>query len=297
MNILIKKILEERIIMLGKEVINKISRISNGIESKKECYICNRTFNHFTKFRGGLKTKSEFRKSLQIVGSDVDNFGCMYCGSHDRERHLYMYFDKLNIWPKLKDAKILYFAPERNLPAKISEQSPLECITADLHPKTEDVKKIDATKVPFSDEKFDFVIANHILEHIPNYSKALSEFYRVLKPGGVAILQTPYSKILKNNFEDENLDAGYLTEIVEGPVATYDSTFNTVRLGGLVSCDITKKINVEAEIAFIPYLSVETDALWILRDYPFQQEADGTGGIMKLKASYALFDHFSLYIS
>lgn len=216
MNRLIKKNLEERIIMLGKEVINKISRISNGIGSKKECYICNRTFNHFTKFRGGSKRKSEFRKRLHMVGSDVDNFGCMYCGSHDRERHLYMYFDKLNIWQKMKGAKILYFAPERNLPAKISEQSPLECITADLHPKTEDVKKIDATKVPFSDEKFDFVIANHILEHIPNYFKALSEFYRVLKPGGVAILQTPYSKILKNNFEDENLDTDELRLFFHG---------------------------------------------------------------------------------
>ena len=210
MNSLIKKILGKRTILLGKRMINKISRISNGIGSKKKCYICNRTFFHFTKFKGGSKRKSEFHKRLDIVGSDVDNFGCMYCGSHDRERHLYMYFDKLNIWQKMKVAKILYFAPERNFPAKISEQSPLECIKADLHPKTEAVKKIDATKVPFSDEIFDFVIANHILEHIPVYSKALSEFYRVLKPGGVAILQTPYSKILKKKFEDENLDTDEL---------------------------------------------------------------------------------------
>lgn len=210
MNTIIKKILGKSTIILGKEMIYRISRILSGIGSKKQCYICNRTFNHFTKFRGGSKRKSEYLKRLDIVGSDRDNFYCMYCGSHDRERHLYMYFDKLNIWQKMKDAKILYFAPERNLSAKINEQSPLECITADLHPKTEEVKKIDATKVPFSDEKFDFVIANHILEHIPAYSKALSEFYRVLKPGGVAILQTPYSKILKNNFEDENLDTDEL---------------------------------------------------------------------------------------
>jgi SAM-dependent methyltransferase len=203
MNTLIKKI-------LGKRMIKKISRISNGIGRKKQCYICNRTFNHFTKFRGGSKRRSEFLKRLDIVGSDRNNFGCMYCGSHDRERHLFMYFDKLNMWQKMKGAKILYFAPEKRLWAKISEQSPLECITADLHPKTEEVKKIDATKIPFSDEKFDVVIANHILEHIPDYSKALSEFYRVLKAGGVAILQTPYSKLLKKNFEDENLDTDEL---------------------------------------------------------------------------------------
>jgi hypothetical protein len=124
---------------LGKRIINEIRQISNGIGRKKQCYICNRTFNHFTKFRGGSKRRSEFLKRLDMVGSDRHNFGCMYCGSHDRERHLFMYFDKLNMWQKMKDAKILYFAPERRLRAKISEQSPLECITADLHPKKENL--------------------------------------------------------------------------------------------------------------------------------------------------------------
>jgi hypothetical protein len=45
----------------------------------------------------------------------------------------------------MKNAKILHFAPEKNLPAKISEQSPSEYIRADLHPRNKDVKKIDAT--------------------------------------------------------------------------------------------------------------------------------------------------------
>ena len=213
-NKLTKKVKKRIKKVLGKRAI--LVRMLNGIGSKKQCYICNRTFNHFTKFRGGSKRAPEFRKRLAIVGSDVDNCYCMYCSADDRERHLYMYFDKLNIWPKMKDAKILYFAPERNLQVKISKQSPLECIKADLHPKTEDVEKIDATKVPFSNEKFDFVIANHVLEHIPDYTKALSEFYRVLKPGGTAILQTPYSKILKNNFEDENINTDELRLFFHG---------------------------------------------------------------------------------
>lgn len=205
--------------LLGKgtiQKIDKIKRISNRFGSNKECYICNTTFNHFTKFRGGSKKLSEYSRMLNMIGSDVDNFGCMYCGSIDRERHLYMFFDKLNMWEKIKGAKILHFAPEKNLRTKIIEQSPLEYIGADLYPRTEDVKKIDATKVPFADEVFNFVIANHILEHIPDYTKALSEFYRVLKPGGYAILQTPYSKILKNNFEDENLNTDELRLFFHG---------------------------------------------------------------------------------
>jgi SAM-dependent methyltransferase len=198
MKVLIKNIL--------RRLINKSRRITNSFGNDRKCYICNRTFSHFTKFRGGSKGIPEFRKRLNIVGSDADNFGCMYCNSHDRERHLYMFFDKLKLWERMKDAKILHFAAEKNLQTKIKEQSPMEYVCADLYPKNEGVKKMDATKIPFDEGELDIIIANHILEHIPDYSKALIEFYRVLKPGGIAILQTPYSKLLKNNFEDVNIN-------------------------------------------------------------------------------------------
>lgn len=43
---------------------------------------------------------------------------------------------------------------------------------------------IDAQAIPFERESFDAVIANHMLYHVPDRSKALSEIRRVLKPGG-----------------------------------------------------------------------------------------------------------------
>jgi ubiquinone/menaquinone biosynthesis C-methylase UbiE len=43
---------------------------------------------------------------------------------------------------------------------------------------------IDAQAVPFEDESFDAVIANHMLYHVPDRTKALSEIRRVLRPGG-----------------------------------------------------------------------------------------------------------------
>ena len=132
----------------------------------------------------GSKSLSEFRKRLDGVGSDTDNFGCMYCGSTDRERHLFMFFDKLMLWETMKQGKILHFAPERHLSIKISEQAPLEYVRGDLYPQKSAIRKIDATAIPFSNDTFDFLIANHLLEHIPDYCKALSEFFRVLKPRG-----------------------------------------------------------------------------------------------------------------
>ena len=52
---------------------------------------------------------------------------------------------------------------------------------------------IDAQKIPFADDSFDLVIANHMLFYCDDISKALSEICRVLKPGASLVCST-YSK-------------------------------------------------------------------------------------------------------
>lgn len=46
------------------------------------------------------------------------------------------------------------------------------------------VQNIDIQDIPFPDNCFDVVIANHMLYHVPDLSKALSEVRRILKSGG-----------------------------------------------------------------------------------------------------------------
>ena len=45
-------------------------------------------------------------------------------------------------------------------------------------------REIDAQSIPFAEKSFDAVIANHMLYHVQDRDKALSEIHRVLKPGG-----------------------------------------------------------------------------------------------------------------
>jgi ubiquinone/menaquinone biosynthesis C-methylase UbiE len=45
-------------------------------------------------------------------------------------------------------------------------------------------RQIDIQSIPFEDEAFNTVIANHMLYHVPDLDKALSEVRRVLKAGG-----------------------------------------------------------------------------------------------------------------
>lgn len=81
---------------------------------------------------------------------------------------------------------------------------------------------IDAQSIPFEDETFDAVVANHMLYHVPDRPKALSEIYRVLKPNGyfyaatngrtsprgsIGIRDWIVSGIYKES-EDFNLEAG-----------------------------------------------------------------------------------------
>ncbi len=48
----------------------------------------------------------------------------------------------------------------------------------------------DAQSLPYADQSFDVVMANHMLYHVPDIERALSEARRVLKPNGVLVAAT-----------------------------------------------------------------------------------------------------------
>ena len=66
-----------------------------------------------------------------------------------------------------------------------------------------DFLQLDITDLYYENEIFDLVIANHVLQYIHNDETAMKEIYRVLKPGGKAILQVPISYEMQNSIEDE----------------------------------------------------------------------------------------------
>jgi SAM-dependent methyltransferase len=56
---------------------------------------------------------------------------------------------------------------------------------------------VDATDLPFSDQSFDSVMANHMLYHVSDVEKAIREFSRVLRPGGRLFAATNGRRHLK----------------------------------------------------------------------------------------------------
>lgn len=84
---------------------------------------------------------------------------------------------------------MLHFAPEKALRTLFAQMFS-DYQTADLFQEDVD-HKVDIQMLPFADESFDVVYASHVLEHIPDDAKALSEIHRILRPAGIAILPVP----------------------------------------------------------------------------------------------------------
>ena len=59
--------------------------------------------------------------------------------------------------------------------------------------------------MPFKENSFDFILCNHVLEHINDDKKAMKELYRVLNKNGTAILQVPINQKSSKTFEDSSI--------------------------------------------------------------------------------------------
>jgi SAM-dependent methyltransferase len=159
-----------------------------------------------------------------------------------------MFFDQLGLWSSFQDANILHFAPEPHLADRIAAQHPKLYIKADLHPAMPDIHSIDVTDIHYDDNSFDVIVCNHVLEHLSNDTKGMSELYRVLRPGGWAVLQTPYSRLLQNTFCDPAIQTNQLRKRLYGQE-------DHVRLYG---ADLLSKL---AQAGFDPCVKAHGDVL------------------------------------
>ncbi|WP_339653284.1 methyltransferase domain-containing protein [uncultured Maribacter sp.] len=100
--------------------------------------------------------------------------------------------------------KVLHFAPEQAFYKRFRNLKNLNYVTTDLNSPLADIKA-DICNLPFEDNTFDVILCNHVLEHIPDDTKAISELYRVLKSGGWGIFQIPQDLKREKTFEDNSI--------------------------------------------------------------------------------------------
>jgi SAM-dependent methyltransferase len=130
-----------------------------------------------------------------------ENALCPNCLSLERHRLMWLYLKEKTPFFS-KSLKVLHIAPEACFIDRFEKIHGARYITADIESPLAKVK-MDIHQIPFEKDTFDSVLCNHVLEHVSDDIKAMSEIHRVLKPGGFAIMQVPFfSPIPDVTFED-----------------------------------------------------------------------------------------------
>ncbi|MDR2041090.1 MAG: class I SAM-dependent methyltransferase [Tannerella sp.] len=155
-----------------------------------DCNCCGKSFRKF-KSKGTVLTK---RKNAE----------CPYCGSLERGRNLLFYIENETDILTAQPA-ILHFAPEWCLLPVLRKTGNPNYLTADINPDFAD-RQVDITDIPFPDQSFDYILCFHVLAHVPDEKKAIEEMYRVLKPGGTALVATLIAPDHPHTFETDKAD-------------------------------------------------------------------------------------------
>jgi len=174
----------------------------------------------------------EFAKhgsDLRIEDGETCNYkgySCPNCDASDRDRLYALYLDK-RLGEKCKERlhyfQMLDIAPAKALSQHIRLQYRIHYRTADLYmPGVDD--RVDITSMDcYPDAYFDAFICSHVLEHIPDDKKAMSELFRILKPGGWGIAMVPLSLRIQEFREDP-------TKTTEAERWKYYGQYDHVRL-------------------------------------------------------------------
>jgi len=124
--------------------------------------------------------------------------------SLERHRLLWLFLkERMNFFTA--DLRLLHFAPEQAFYKRFQELKNLDYTTTDLNSPLADIKA-DICALPFNDKSFDVILCNHVLEHIPDDTKAMQELYRILKPGGWGVFQIPQDLNREKTFEDDSIE-------------------------------------------------------------------------------------------
>ena len=158
--------------------------------------------------------------------------------SLERHRLIWLYLKNNTSFFTAKK-KVLHMAPEQCFLDIFKDLKNLDYTTADLYSPIVDVKA-DILNLPFEDNSFDFILCNHVLEHIEDDSKAMSELYRVLKPGGTGIFQIPQDLSLEKTYEDFSI-------VTSKERAVHFGQYDHVRIYGRDYFDRLRKVGFKVD--------------------------------------------------
>ena len=149
---------------------------------------------------------SQFKSFASFGVPRRPNAWCPKCESLERHRLIWKFLQqKTNFYTA--NLKVLHVAPETVFFKFLKKQKNLDYYPADKFPSVypQGTNYIDLLEINFPDNTFDAIICNHVFQYIDDDKRAMRELYRVLKPGGWAIMQVPINKKLPRTYEDPSI--------------------------------------------------------------------------------------------
>ena len=177
-----------------------LAAVKHAIKRALQMVLPNGAINHLRATRSAIKTAASaygvYSRTCPICSYHgrflADGFPtrldcmCPSCGSVERHRLLKLWLDAHG--NLITDKSVLHFAPERSI-SKIIRPLAAKYLTADISNEAADIL-LDLHSLSLPDRSYEVVICSHVLEHVDD-KRALSELFRVIRPGGFAILMFP----------------------------------------------------------------------------------------------------------
>lgn len=151
----------------------------------KKCPVCNNRLREFAP--AGVNKRADAK--------------CIWCGSLERHRLIWLFFQRKTDLFDGHPKKMLHFAPEKAFVKTFSKYIGAGYTTVDLY--NDAMVKIDMTAIAFKNDAFDVVYCCHVFEHIIDDVQAIKELSRVLNSTGWALIVVPINAEL--TFEDPNI--------------------------------------------------------------------------------------------
>ncbi|MDB4340315.1 methyltransferase domain-containing protein [Crocinitomicaceae bacterium] len=158
--------------------------------NKVECPVCERSFSKFLSYGSNVAHR--------------ENVLCPYDLTLERHRLMWLYLTRKTDFFSAESLKVLHIAPEQCFLTLFKKQKNLDYTTADLVSPIADIH-FDLHDIPLEDNQYDVIFCNHVMEHVDDPIRCMSELNRVMKSGGWAIMQVPQDMSRAETYEDKSI--------------------------------------------------------------------------------------------
>lgn len=163
-----------------------VARLSQSLFYSGRRYECPACGGHF--------------RRLLAAEAGRPNASCPRCELMERHRLLWLYLERETDLFTRPQA-VLHIAPEQIFAQRLKAVHDTGYLSGDLFSPLA-MERIDLTDIHKRSACFDVVLCSHVLEHIPDDLQAMRELRRVLRPGGMAIMQHPIDRRRQHTYED-----------------------------------------------------------------------------------------------